>query len=312
MHCAPSRRWRVTCFGRLGAPPPSSRPLAASGFADTRAGPSHPPGYYGAEGERRALNLTAGIDQIEPIESLPEGVERLAYGKAGETALKPWLLAAALVLALIDMLAGMALRGLLPVGFGRSAAAIGLLVLAATPAAAQAVSDSFVLKATLETRLAYILTGDERVDSVSRSGLEGLGYVLSTRTSIEPSTPMAIDIERDELIFFPLIYWPIIPSQAALSAKAAAEGFHTAVISAHHYLRPDSFFTQEFAELRDLSRTLEYEERFGYPSARQVVDVTIEWLRQHEDDSTGVQRGRGRRADAPGSARGGSSERQVS
>ena len=213
-------------FGHLGAPPPSSRPLAASGFADTRVGPSHPPGYYGVEGERRALNLTAGIDEIELIASLPDGVEQQAYGEAGETALKPWLLAAALVLALIDMIAGMALRGLLPAGLGRSATAIGLLILAATPAAAQAGDDSFVLKATLETRLAYILTGDERVDSVSRSGLEGLGYILSMRTSIEPSTPMAIDIERDELIFFPLIYWPVIPSQAVLSPKAAVKVDH--------------------------------------------------------------------------------------
>ena len=215
-------------FGRLGAPPSSSRAIAAVGFTDSLVGPRHPPGYYGAEGERRALNLGAGIDSITVIDGLPDGALRQAYGAAGETALKPWLLAAALVLALIDMTAGLALRGLLPRGLRprdlrRSVAGFALLLLAAGPAAAQANDDDFVLRATLETRLAYILTGDERVDSISRSGLEGLGYILSGRTSIEPASPMAIDIERDELIFFPLIYWPIIPTQAALSPGAAVK-----------------------------------------------------------------------------------------
>jgi hypothetical protein len=210
-------------FGRLGAPPSTSRPIAARGFNDSLVGPNHPPGYYGAVGERRALNLAAGVDRIEAIDTLPDGVDVRAYGVAGETALKPWLLAAAMMLALIDMMAGLALRGLLPAGLRRGTVALGLLLLAADPTAAQGSDDDFVLRATLETRLAYILTGDDRVDSISRSGLEGLGYMLSTRTSIEPASPMAIDIERDELIFFPLIYWPIIPSQAALSPDAVAK-----------------------------------------------------------------------------------------
>ena len=215
-------------LGRLGTPPPSSRAIAAVAFNDSIVDPRHPPGYYGAEGTRRVLNLGASIDTIAAIDSLPDGAVRQAYGKTGEVALKPWLLAAALALALIDMMAGLMLRGLLPMGLGRSVAGLGLLLIATGPALAQT-NDEFVLKATLDTRLAYIATGDERVDTVSRNGLEGLGYILSTRTSIEPASPMAINIERDELIFFPLIYWPIIPTQAALSSNAA--------VKVNHYLK---------------------------------------------------------------------------
>jgi hypothetical protein len=40
---------------------------------------------------------------------------------------------------------------------------------------------------------------------------------------------MAIDVERDELIFFPMIYWPIAASQAALSPAAA--------VKVNHYLK---------------------------------------------------------------------------
>ena len=213
-------------FGRLGGPPPTSRSISAAEFADARAGPTHPPGFYGARGTRRALNLTAGIEELRAIEALPAGVERHIYGETGETDLKPWLLAAAIALALIDLIAGLGLRGLLRLGAGGATAAIGLLML--TPASAQD-ADAFALAATLETRLAYVRTGDDAVNKVSRAGLVGLGATLRARTSIEPGSPMAIDVEKDEIIFFPLIYWPITAGQPALSAKALA--------SVDHYLK---------------------------------------------------------------------------
>jgi hypothetical protein len=42
-------------------------------------------------------------------------------------------------------------------------------------------------------------------------GLTGLGRVLQARTSIEPAEPVAIDINRDVIVFFPIIYWPVLP-----------------------------------------------------------------------------------------------------
>ena len=214
--------------GRLGEPPATSRALTAAGFADARVGPTHPPGFYGDQSARRALNLASGFTEIRAIETLPTGALRRAFGEAGETDLKPWLLAAALVLALVDLIASLALRGLLPAGLGRATAALAVLVLGGAPAAAQQ-DDDFVLAATLDTRLAYVMTGDDTVDAISRSGLEGLGVVLTARTSIEPQPPMAINIERDELIFFPLIYWPVAQAQPALSPKAA--------VKVNHYLK---------------------------------------------------------------------------
>jgi len=48
----------------------------------------------------------------------------------------------------------------------------------------------------------------------------GLSDVLFQRTSIEPANPIAIDLERDELAFFPFLYWPVTTSQP-LPSKAA-------------------------------------------------------------------------------------------
>jgi hypothetical protein len=81
---------------------------------------------------------------------------------------------------------------------------------------------AFAMKATSRTRFAYVLTGNEQVDEISRAGLFGLSEFLAERTSVEPGEPMAVDIERDEIAFFPLIYWPVLPEARRLSPRAVA------------------------------------------------------------------------------------------
>ena len=49
-----------------------------------------------------------------------------------------------------------------------------------------------------------------------------LGQTLFFRTSVEPSPPVGINLETDELAFYPLLYWPITPDQPQPSAEAYA------------------------------------------------------------------------------------------
>jgi hypothetical protein len=44
--------------------------------------------------------------------------------------------------------------------------------------------------------------------------------LLNRRTAVEAAEPMAIDVETDELAFFPLLYWPVVTEQPPLSAGA--------------------------------------------------------------------------------------------
>jgi hypothetical protein len=83
--------------------------------------------------------------------------------------------------------------------------------------------DAFAMRAALETRLAYVITGDAEVDSISKAGLQGLTLFLAQRTALEAGEPMGVDIARDGLSFFPLIYWPIVPGAAKPSAAALAQ-----------------------------------------------------------------------------------------
>jgi hypothetical protein len=68
-----------------------------------------------------------------------------------------------------------------------------------------------------------VLTGDPQVDEIAEAGLRGLGDQLWLRTSIEPELPMGVDLEKDDLAFFPFLYWPVTPGQPLPSPAAYAK-----------------------------------------------------------------------------------------
>ena len=211
-------------FGRLGAPAPTVLAVAAEDLVANRVDPRHPPGIYGSEGERRALNLSPGLPLLQPIEAVPPGVRLVSYATSGERSVKAWLLTAALLLALADLMIALALRGLLKGRGDKALAGLSALLLLSLsgPADAQSrdAADDFALQATLETRLAYVETGVPALDAASRDGLIGLTRVLQRRTSVEPGPPIGVTLGRDEINFFPLLYWPVADEQRNLSTVA--------------------------------------------------------------------------------------------
>jgi hypothetical protein len=230
-------------FGRLQAPPAIAEPISGEALGKTPIGPTHPPGFYGNDSARVALNLSPALTKLAAIKELPAGVRRSFYSKTRERDLRPWLLVTALLIAIADMWISLILRGLLPNpwpgkggGGGRGARAgpggaastaaglIAALFVIAQPAGALAQArssnDAFALEATIQTRLAYVETGNPELDAASLAGLTGLSEALMRRTSVEPAKPMAVNVETDELSYFPLIYWPVSPRQGVLSRGA--------------------------------------------------------------------------------------------
>ena len=76
------------------------------------------------------------------------------------------------------------------------------------------------MNAANETVLAYVATGSRRTDDISAAGLRGLSRALFDRTAIEPADPVAVDLERDDLSLYPLLYWPVTEDQRQPSAAA--------------------------------------------------------------------------------------------
>ena len=224
-------------FGQLTTPPLRAVPIAPDKIDSTVPSPDHPPGYYGPSGAARALNLITAKAVLTPIGKIEGSSAISGYIMKKPMALEPWLYLAAVALFVADILAVLLLSG--GFRFRRRAAAASVMILFAgalisswpAPAGAQqaaqdtaaASPDDFASKAALHTRLAYVVTGDPEIDRTSEEGLAGLSRVLSARTALEPAEPMGIDIEKDELAFFPVLYWPVREDASPLSDATLAK-----------------------------------------------------------------------------------------
>lgn len=232
-------------FGRTVPPSEAAAPIAPGDLAGVVPGPLHPPGYYGSRTARSSLNLGSSLPELAPPQGWPGGVELAELRSSPALDLFPWLLLAALLLLVADMWISLWLRGALARPGGRAqrgtatlalCLGLGLAGLAAAapaPASAQAslgppgidnpqTPEELALSATLDLRLAYVLTGDPEVDEMSAAGMRGLTQILLRRSSVEPASPLGIDLEKDEIAFFPFLYWPMTPQQPDLSDAALA------------------------------------------------------------------------------------------
>lgn len=221
-------------YGRLRSPPASATPVSSTHFDETHASPRHPPGLYGPADNPRALNLIRPGLSIAPLGNLAGVRTRHHYAETTETKLRPPLLALALLLIIADGIAALYVTGLFdttPIRRRRLrrgirtlpviALVIGATMLVHSPQAYAANDiEKFALAAANDTRIAYVLTGDTATDNVSRAGLEGLTAVLRDRTSFDAAEPMGVDVTRDELTFFPLLYWPMTSGQGDLAPEA--------------------------------------------------------------------------------------------
>lgn len=247
-------------YGALRPPPPTAQAIQRADFDKTTASLTHPPGYYGAAGRPRALNVIASNTELKPLPSLPVNAVRRAYEGQTSTPLKPWFLGIALALLFLDVIAIMLLQGgglftrRRPTGTSSASIAalcataaltLAMLSLSAPigsamaqptgsplsaknsnsqkPDAAQQRADALALRITGQVAFGYVITGDPTTDGTSQAGLAGLVKVLTARTAVEPGEPVAVTIDRDEIAFFPLLYWPVIANAKPLSTPVLAK-----------------------------------------------------------------------------------------
>ncbi len=207
-------------FGSLSAPPQAATGITPAELAAPIVSPRHPPGIYGPVTGRHALNLGAALPPLVAAPPVPGAAVASLTGTARERPLGPSLLAAAVALLALDLLVSLRLRGLL----GPAARGMAVLVLLALPAHAQGAGQPLP---ALATRLAYVLTGDSRVDDVSRAGLLGLSAYVNRRTAASLADPAGVTPGQDDLAFYPLLYWPVTADAAPDASAIAALNDYT-------------------------------------------------------------------------------------
>ncbi|GAA0549250.1 hypothetical protein FHS83_001095 [Rhizomicrobium palustre] len=206
-------------FGKLVPANSEAQPIRSGDISTTEASAQHPPGLYGSVGAERALNAAHADTVLLPLPDLSLSTQY--YANRAAVALQTPLLVATALLLFVDFVISLILRGYVP-NLRRLVAgsAVFLIVLHLPSAKAD---DAQAMKAALDTRLAYVTTGLADLDGLSKAGLTGLGKALSARTSYTPEEPLGVNLERDDLSFFPLIYWPMDPHEKDLSPAALSK-----------------------------------------------------------------------------------------
>lgn len=216
-------------FGEIGAPTRDARALFENELPDLVVTADHPPGLYGSQEGFRALNLFR--DGVAPVAfdktafagfGLADRMEIRPLATAEQINLKKWLLLAALLLLLADTIIMTFIRGLPRIRLPQSSAVLAMIVtgflMTSGDVSAQSAQnaetkpdtiDQLSLESTLQTRLAYVMTGNAENDEKARDGLFGLSIYLAERTALEPGSPVGVNLDEDELAFFPILYWPI-------------------------------------------------------------------------------------------------------
>jgi len=193
--------------------------VAGPDLISAPAGPALPPGIYGAEDRRLARNVLTQETALTPA-TWPADVPLRGLALPPEQPLAGALLSLAILLLVADVLASLALSGLL---LRRSTGTLALVLGLGLPQigdAQQTDPESFAIRSASEVTLAHVLTGNSDVDEIARAGLTGLSDTLYFRTTVEPALPTGVDLEQDELAFFPILYWPVTPEQPQPSTEA--------------------------------------------------------------------------------------------
>ncbi len=227
-------------FGRLEPPSPEISQIKNDAFDTITPSAKTPPGLYRQGTRRKALNTITDPETFG-ITSPISGIKDSRYGQTVERSLSGILLALALMALTLDAFIALFVSGRLSnlspskLLSRRSIApviAFSFVIIAMLPTKSwaqetrlqteQANALDTTPDAALGLYLAYIKTGDSRKDRMSEAAMSGIVQALTNRTTIEPEGVKGVNLERDTLVFYPFLYFPVSRDAPELSAPARA------------------------------------------------------------------------------------------
>lgn len=218
-------------WGNLTLPSPQVLSASLDVFNEAKIDWQHPPGFYGRQNVQRALNLGSAVHEYKTLPAIEEMPAEEISAHQESIDFKPYLLTLVCLLFLFDLLISLAV---LRPGKNRKAtiqlALLALIMFGSgfipshgytqSVPRVTGLSDKTIIDLTKITRLAYIKTGITEVDRASQRGLATLSVIVNNRTSVVLGDPVGIDPEKDELSFYPFLYWPVVAEHPLPSENA--------------------------------------------------------------------------------------------
>ncbi|WP_375637407.1 MULTISPECIES: DUF4159 domain-containing protein [unclassified Bartonella] len=209
--------WRtIAVDGQLQVPPSDVVPLIFDSQNPPHPSYHTPPGLYGVKNNFYALNLLTHSSHLMKQSSLPTSLNKrpLSYDTKEKNLIGPLLGLAILLFAfdnflilwMGDIFSFMKRRNMFLLPF---ISLIALFSYDPTLHAQTKENHHDSVQAAGATHLAYVITNNHEIDTTSKSGLEALSQFIAERTMLTLGSVTALDLDKDELSFYPLIYWPI-------------------------------------------------------------------------------------------------------
>jgi len=207
--------------GRLDNPSIETATLPAAIAETAPITRLHPPGLY-RQGQRlKARNM---INDAAPYDVITaaDGLRTERLGGTRDKNIIGWLLGIAMTLLALDVICSLYASGRLRPRrkAAGTVAALCLMALVFIPPQSAHAQDAPDI--VLDLHVGYVKTGNGSLDQISEDAMNGLSTALNNRTTIEPVGVRGVDLDNDELSFFPFIYWPVAADIETLSPQTAA------------------------------------------------------------------------------------------
>lgn len=202
--------------------PASAQVLSVNNFKPSNSivlNYNQPPGIYKDYDGFIAVNFGNNFSNSYKFKNLGSNLnfEELITDKS--ISLRPILLTLAILFFLIDTLITLYLRGLIRFDYLLRIFPKVFMIIFITLISKTIIAKDISKDKISETKIGYILTNNSLIDENSRNGLMQISKFVSKKTASILNKPEGINLQNQELFYYPLIYWPLINTNIKLSSE---------------------------------------------------------------------------------------------
>ncbi len=180
----------------------------------------NPPGIYKNKSDVYGLNIPNYLKDKKYSLSFPDEYLINEFDKFEVKNLRKNIIFCILFLFLLETLLTLRNRDIFKIKFFRSSTKfLSLILIFTTVLAFKVQSADEVINKVNTTKLAYVKTGNKVIDEISKNGILSISEYITSKTSVILGFPDEINLDEDDIFFYPILYFPFINSKKTVSEK---------------------------------------------------------------------------------------------
>ncbi len=204
-------------FGDFTEPGIETLNLEQNSLQNIQLSAKNPPGIYKNELGYHGSNISKFIKNEYEFVKLPEEIIINNFTKIEGFKFINFLIALSLIIFIFESLINFLSRDLLKF---KSLSLYKFLILVSLTNYPVAMSANEKINYVEKTKLAYAKVGIDEIDSISKNGLTQISKHISSKTSAIIGNPIGLDLEINEIDYFPILYIPLVNETKNFSLKA--------------------------------------------------------------------------------------------